>query len=427
MTTTLLRHRYDSPTAQLEITGRPLALSQWSDLPVVQVHHFRLWLWSGDSADHPPATAVEIAGDRAQFLALQTALHTYVEQTLGAVPGGIPDSREPDVPDSPHLTPQGLTGHRLHLGSLRTPTGDDTIRLGAVQLADLTQVFAQLDQQVRVVPVDLRLQGSARRWQRWSSLAAGFVAVVGLAALWPSLNPMPPVTQSDQAATEGAGAAPEALPEADLAAPTPPTPVTTPETAAPETAAPAPSPEATPGEPAPPTATPKATDRPSTQRDRDRPRAPQAPTDGTGDRPRAPTASDGVIATAPPEETSELAPEGDVPQPFTAVPGAEQRAAPSTASSAATLSPFDALAQSLAAQWEPPADLQTVLRYRLRLGEDGTVEAVIPSDRATADYPTPEVLPPVGAAVVPPNTAPALRVTLYPDGSVTVIPLTAAD
>ncbi|MEB3269895.1 MAG: hypothetical protein VKJ09_15250, partial [Leptolyngbya sp.] len=242
------------------------------------------------------------------------------------------------------------------------------------------------------------------------------------AALWPSLNPVPPVTQSDQAATEGAGAAPEALPEADLAAPTPPIPATTP-----ETAAPAPSPEAAPGEPAPPTATPKATDRPSTQRDRDRPRAPQAPTDGTGDRPRAPTASDGVIATAPPEETSELAPEGDVPQPFTAVPGAEQRAAPSTASSAATLSPCDALTQSLAAQWQPPADLQTVLRYRLRLGEDGTVEAVIPSDRATADYPTPEVLPPVGAAVVPPNTAPALRVTLYPDGSVTVIPLTAAD
>jgi hypothetical protein len=64
-----------------------------------------------------------------------------------------------------------------------------------------------------------------------------------------------------------------------------------------------------------------------------------------------------------------------------------------------------------------------VLRYRLTLNADGTVTDVVAMDSATEDFPLPAVVPDVGQMVLPPGVASALRLTLYPDGSVTVVPL----
>jgi hypothetical protein len=160
-TATILTQRYDSPTARLEITGRELALSQWSDRPVVQVHRFHLWLHPMDETGDESRTGVEIQGDRAQFLRLQAALQAYVADTLQTFPPGFHPTSTTDTETAsevPTFTPQGLTGHQVQLGSLRTQTGASTVTLGSVQLADLTQVFAQLDQQVRVLPVPLTSQ-----------------------------------------------------------------------------------------------------------------------------------------------------------------------------------------------------------------------------------------------------------------------------
>jgi hypothetical protein len=421
-TATILTQRYDSPTARLDITGRELALSQWSDRPVVQVHRFHLWLHPMDETGDESRTGVEIQGDRAQFLRLQAALQAYVADTLQTFPPGFNPTSTTDTETAsevPTFTPQGLTGHQVQLGSLRTQTGASTVTLGSVQLADLTQVFAQLDQQVHVLPVPLTSGATgAMRWQRWSSVAAGFVAVVGLAALWPYLNPgSAPLTSGDQAVES------EAVDPADTvesAAEPEPEAAAAPEADSPTSADSAPPADAdipTSGTdaPPPPAASPKATTAPSSPREL--PPSPSPAPESTP--PEEVTERDGIIATGP---SADAAPEASAATGLSApAPLAQQRSG--TPASAEALSPMDALAAELAAQWEPPDDLQSVLRYRLTLNADGTVTDVVAIDSATEDFPLPAVVPDVGQMVLPPGVASALRLTLYPDGSVTVVPL----
>lgn len=428
-TATLLTQRYDSPTARLEITGRELALSQWSDRPVVQVHRFHLWLHPGNEDDAASAAGVEIQGDRAQFLSLQAALQAYVADTLQTFPPSFnsppPATGTEATLEVPTFTPQGLTGHQVQLGSLRTQTGANTVTLGALQLADLAQVFAQLDQQIRVLPVALRSgTAGAMRWQRWSSVAAGFVAVVGLAALWPYLNPgSAPLTSRDQA-VESESVAPSDTFES-VTEPEPET-AATPETDALATAeadsvppadAESVLPEA-PTAPSPPTtASPKTAASP-TIREQPPPSPPSEPT-----LQEETTEQDGIIAADP---TADAVPEASAATGLSApAPLVQQRSG--APASAEVFSPVDALAAELADQWQPLEDLQTVLRYRLTLNANGTVADVVAIDGATEDIPIPAVVPDVGESVLPAGAASALRLTLYPDGSVTVVPLADGD
>ena len=421
-TATLLTQRYDSPTARLDITGRALALSQWSDRPVVQVHRFHLWLHPGDGDGGEPEAGVEIQGDRAQFLKLQAAVQAYVADTLRTFPPGFnhPATATETAPDLPTFTPQGLTGHQVQLGSLRTQTGASTVTLGAVQLADLAQVFAQLDQQVRLLPVAL-MANSTRTvgWQRWSSVAAGFVAAVGLAALWPYLNPGSPPTSRDQAVehesvdpADAFESAAEPEPEA-AAAPETDTRAESELAPAPDAEIPPPGTDAQPPTPA----APKATTAPPNPRDlppASSPPEPTPPEEAAGEAPER----DGMIAA---DSAADVAPEASAATGLSApAPLSQRSGAPASAEG---LSPFDVLAAELADQWQPPDDLPSTLRYRLSLNADGTVAEVVAMDGATEDTPIPAVVPAVGQRVLPPGVASALRLTLYPDGSVTVVPL----
>ncbi|HEY9886897.1 MAG TPA: DUF4335 domain-containing protein, partial [Candidatus Obscuribacterales bacterium] len=179
LTTPLTPYRSDSPTVTLEVMARVAAVSQWSERPVVEVWRYHLHLRQGEDD-----SLVEIRGDRASFLPLVAAVQDYIQAQLAqtALPGDRP-------PDLPYLVPRGLTQHQLHLGSLQTTTGATSLTLGIAQLADLGDVFAQLEAQVRPLPVSLRPERRQRPWRQWGTAAAGIVAAVGLTTvLWPTYD-----------------------------------------------------------------------------------------------------------------------------------------------------------------------------------------------------------------------------------------------
>lgn len=188
MTTTQLTPlRYETATVTLDVTAQEAAVSQWSDIPVVQVLRYHLSIREIDS----DALLAEIRGDRASFLPLVDAVQYYIQGQLtpvAAIPTAIASADAPVkiTHDSQfRLEPQGFTRHVLHLGSLKTIAGDSDITLGTTQLADLGDVFDQLESQVRCLPVSL-VSEQRNRWRTWGTAAAGIVAAVGITtSLWP--------------------------------------------------------------------------------------------------------------------------------------------------------------------------------------------------------------------------------------------------
>lgn len=185
--TQLTSLRYETATVTLLVTARETAISQWSPLPVVQVLRYHLVIREVEGDE----LLAEMRGDRTSFLSLVDAVQHYIQAQLtptATFPTVIAPTDAPiaTVSDSEfRLEPQGLTRHTLHLGSLGTIAGNHEVILGTAQLADLGDVFDQLEAQVRCLPVSL--VGEQRRpWRIWGTAAAGIVAAVGMTtSLWP--------------------------------------------------------------------------------------------------------------------------------------------------------------------------------------------------------------------------------------------------
>ncbi|MGF1521327.1 MAG: DUF4335 domain-containing protein [Leptolyngbyaceae cyanobacterium] len=170
--------RYEMPTVTLEVMAREAALSQWSEIPVVQVLRFQLQVRSFDGGVAP----VDIRGDRDTFFALQRAIQPYIQSQLTGEKTMAGDRTS----NLPYLEAEGLTRHRLYLGNLKTQSGETSVPLGAIQLADLGDVLEQLDTQVRLLPISLTPSVRRRPWRQWGAIAASMVAAVGLTTtLWP--------------------------------------------------------------------------------------------------------------------------------------------------------------------------------------------------------------------------------------------------
>lgn len=446
-TTHLIPLRYDSPTVTLEVMAREAAVSQWSDKPVVEVLRYQLQVRSL-SGETPP---VEIRGDRASFLPLAEAVQDYVQDQLAGFVEGPSDRSS----RSPSLTPNGLTQHTLHLGDLHTVTGEATVVLGALQLADLENVLDQLTTAVRPLPAPLVTIHKQRPWRQWGTAAAGIVAAVGITTvLWPNY-------QSRQGGGDTALESPtsEQLPSATRQLEResqPARPESAPESAvspSEETASPSDSTQAD--------DLPQGESRESVSE--------RAPGNDTATVPKSPevqersTPQPATIAPAPPAEPE---PSAAKPTPRTVAPapvpeGAdldERSASPDTASDnqladqvmegedpAAVASPEtfstagdEALSQRAAPSAAPPptpdalADLAEVIRdrwtpsdeidqplvYTLVFTADGTLSEVIPADALSEQYLDLAGIPEVGTEWLPTGTPTRVQLLLQPDGEV---------
>ncbi|MDA0265473.1 MAG: DUF4335 domain-containing protein, partial [Cyanobacteria bacterium] len=285
--------RYESETAVLTVTARSLAISQWSDRPVVQPLRFQLRVTPSDG-DHP----LEITGKQADFTALKTVFQDYLQ-------GVLAQGAQPVTESGITLEPEGMTQHRLTLGPLSSTPTVNSLTLSALELADLVDLFEQIDGQVSALPVPLGQSARHRSWRQWSSLAAVFIVSVGTIAVWPYLNrdsTIPTASQSPEVTSDVEAA--DSLDERSVAAPDGEVAsVAQPEASPPDstTAPPAASPGTTPQQNRP---QPKTTTSPEPQRSQAGPSPkPQTPPPVT---PPAPAAR-----TRPPEPETVLSPQSD--------------------------------------------------------------------------------------------------------------------
>ena len=70
--------------------------------------------------------------------------------------------------------------------------------------------------------------------------------------------------------------------------------------------------------------------------------------------------------------------------------------------------------------WQPPAELDQVLQYRLLLRQDGSIRRIVPLGRASQDFITYTGMPVIGTPFVDgfSQENPQMQVLFYPDGSV---------
>jgi hypothetical protein len=437
-TTQLTPLRYDAPTVTLEVMTREAAVSQWSDKPVVQVlrYHLQIRDLSGEQ------TPIEIRGDRASFLPLTQAVETYVQAQLG----GAHDRPQPT--STPYLEARGLTQHTLHLARDRTTAGQSQVTLGAIQLADLEQVFDDLNQAVRPLPISLIAARQRHPWQQWGAAAAGLVAAVGVTTvLWPDyqsqqgLETAQPVPSADQetalspdSSAEDSASPPDAPAETPAEAPASGSAETTDE----PPAADEPSAIA----PAAPRSQPETNDNSAAAPATPRPSAPTpAPTAdaGAGAAPAADNAPGDGSPTPTPEAAPESQSQTDLspPAPATSAamptqPPTDTEAAEPTAETAETFSDtapqrgaiaptpgsLAALVQQVQERWHPPSDLTQTLTYTLVFAADGTLVEVIPGDDVAAEYRDRTGIPPVGTVGLPSGDPQRVLLLLRPNGEV---------
>ena len=456
-TTQLIPLRYNSPTVTLEVMVREAAVSQWSDKPVVEVLQYQLQIRSMSGEGNP----VKIQGDRISFLSLTEAIQAYIQAQLMGL-----EVERGGAPSTPYLESLGFTQHTLHLDTLRTESGDTTIILGVVQLADLGDVLEQLNAHVRPLPVPLIASQPRRLWRRWpgrqwGAAAAGIVAAVGVTTvLWPeyqlrqnvgSLAPGAPVTEEIPAVSEST--------EEEVRSPLPETAEeTTPETAAPEAVAPvAKIPEAEGSqsggrrETAPKTieedGVSPASPQPPSPTASQSPTAPQSPmtTPQAEAVPSASPSPPAVVSVPSPDIAASSSPE--VPEEAHEAPGEAQEAQrmepfgvnesitaetapidtsdglddasmPQRAASSVDARSLAVLVESVRDRWTPPESLAQTLTYTLVFAADGTLTAVIPADDLSEQYREQTGIPDVGTEWLPSGNPQTLQLQLRPNGDV---------
>ncbi|MBD2438611.1 DUF4335 domain-containing protein [Nostoc sp. FACHB-110] len=204
--------RYTPPTCTLEVLAQSSPLSRWMGKTVIKQLSFELRL---DDPRLPEERRVIIRGDRDQLEALCDAVTSYVQQYLQQSPesfrmsfSGPQDSTKASydlalsdvqpsslsttqafnsftsvVPKSKiYLEPGNYLTHKLHLGSLATPTSGHVIQLSLLQIFDLATALDEYSTDVMALP-NLNNTNSVLRFPTWAPVAAVLVLSVGLLPL----------------------------------------------------------------------------------------------------------------------------------------------------------------------------------------------------------------------------------------------------
>ncbi|KAM3098672.1 DUF4335 domain-containing protein [Phormidesmis sp. 146-35] len=444
MSSNSVLRKYTPPTCTLEISAKNSPLSRWAGRSVLKHLRFRL------SFDDPRISEdqwMTVRGDRSQLESLCQTVTTYVQQFLnqsntllqdrhlakrfgatldGTVsPIAVVDS--PSLPPSDltadlSIQPRGILSHELFLGTLATEETGASIRLSAVQLADLATALDEYAADVTALP-NLNRPNWLKNPPQWTSIAATFLIAVGLTTSALRLFDRP-ASQTAQAPTTSQGAsssdqrlALQPLPSASpspLPLPTAPPPLL----ALPDSPASAGSQSATGDAKVTVPQTPKTPPKikivePPEGSVAVSPILPQdAPANPSPD-PIPPSQPRARVSSAPADAQSAQPQER-----------AAASAAPSKDSTAFDTIPQVAeVRQYFKGRWNPPAGLPGDLQYRLVLNPDGSLQQNLPLNEAAGLFlDRPEVGMPLynSPFVSPPKTSRSvvIRVVLGQDGSV---------
>ncbi|NJO08575.1 MAG: DUF4335 domain-containing protein [Leptolyngbyaceae cyanobacterium SL_1_1] len=362
----------------------------------------------------------QLKGQQPQITALTAVVQDYVQSQLMMISAAALRADPAPQPKAQtaagiFLMPQGLTQHRLHLGSLARQPAEWV--LGTLELADLATVLESFDAEMVTLP-------PARSRPRWQPLgyagAAGLLLAVGLAT-WlnsPHSTFETAQTSGDEAAQTLAESAPEDLEPPENSGPSDSTaPITpTPESArsGDRPSAPTTQPPAEPSDQAAAPITPKTQPTPSAS-------APADPAGSQASQPVVPATP--APATAAPTAAADVAPaeaERANTDAIASAPPPDQLSQNSSGLAAPAPLQLAEVQQYLEATWQPPADLKNTLIYDWVLAADGSVTEINPVSPAAAAYRDRlsifvgdrPIFSPTGGAEL------TIRITLKPSGEV---------
>ncbi|MGV0026497.1 DUF4335 domain-containing protein [Phormidesmis priestleyi] len=443
MSSNSVLRKYTPPTCALEISAKNSPLSRWAGRSVLKHLRFKL------SFDDPRISEDQwttVRGKGSQLESLCQVVSTYVQQFLSQSNTLLQDSHsgkglsanldgnvatiailDPPNPDPVDrssglfIQPRGILSHELFLGTLATEETGASIRLSAVQLADLATALDEYAADVTALP-NLNRPGWLKNPPQWTSIAATFLIAVGLATSALRLfDRSTPQTAEAPTTSQGASSSDQRLALQPLPSPSP-SPLTL------------------------PTAPPPLSTIPNS------PPSVGSQSSAAGNKVTVPpTTPPKIKIVEPPEGSVPVSPilPGDAPtisssEPIPPRAAARTKNSPAPATSQATQpqersaasaapdknsTAFDTIPQVAEVRqyfkerWKPPTGLSGDLQYRLVLNPDGSLQQNLPLNEAAGLFlDRPEVgMPLYNSPFVSPlkNSRPVvIQVILGQDGTV---------
>jgi Domain of unknown function (DUF4335) len=430
-------HRFTPPTCTLEITEQKLPLPCRQPLNPAKQLQFELRF------DDPRQTNVKqttLKGNQQDLRELQKAINHYTQiqlqssfQINNLQPDPASKIRDQEQP-IPYLTPQGLTHHELFFGSLSHDSDRPSIRLGTVQLFDLvTALEAYQTKMLALSEVEQR-----RPWQKIMPLWGGIVAL-GMIAAIAMVMIFKPQSQQNITSEAPPSPTPNSIPE--LTEVTPP-PLPNPDRQSVDSLKPRTaiaSSERLPPPPAVETPKPKPDipdpadyelsdvaqqsgfDTTAQAKDQAKIASNQKPKSASSISAKIPIATTAPqaqerVETVEPQDLETKSATGD---------NLLQKPAPriTTRQPSPIPSPTEEVAAYFEHKWQPPADLDQSLEYRLLLDENGSIKRVVPLGKAAQLYLSQTNIPINGEPFISPlgkSQSSTIRLLLNPQGEVQV-------
>ena len=415
-------YRFTPPTCTLEIIGQKSALSRWTANDALKTVRFKLVF---DDPRQATSRQVAIEGSKAELTQLQTAVDRYVQTQLNSSFNlGSFSSDDISTANLPYLQPQGLTNHQLFFGSLSHNSDRQTIVLGTIQLFDLVAALEDYQTKITALPEIERAKSASQVVPLWGKVAAAAIAIASITTV---ANLFKPQVQQNIASDRESAESNSAIPE--LSEITPPnSPDANRQAVNPKLGEPLSSAKRLPPPPAVETPKPKPdipdpADYPLSQVAR------QSGLDNSTELEKSPERSPKAEA-----EKGELANPNrqkivaDLDRDANTNPDintqAEDPVSPEpniAANSSTPLSQQQEIIAYFEQNWQPPADLQQSLEYRLLINSNGAIERVVPLGKAARLYLSQTKIPVNGKSFVTPSPteqSSTIRLLLNPDGKV---------
>ena len=334
------------------------------------------------------------------------------------------------------IQPSGILSHELFLGTLATQESGASIRLSAVQLADLASALDDYAADVTALP-NLNRPAWAKTPPQWTSLAATALIAFGLTASVLRLLDRPAPNQTVATSSQGASSSDQRLAVQPLLSSPSPSPLATLPTAPPLTSIPNP-PAPSINQTTPSTGTlPKITVPPAPANS-----VPVEPPPGAITIQPAPSGdrSDYPVSPVPGSRSDGSAKVRSAPNPPAASQSAiSERAASAPSSASRSLdkdsTAFDTIPQVAEVRqffqkrWKARPELAEKLEYNVTLNADGSIRSMDPLSQVAGDYIDRTGMPPWNEPFVSPiksGRSAVIRVVLSPDGTVQALPLQSA-
>ena len=410
MSTTI--SRFTPPTCTLEIKGKKSPLSGWSNQDILNKFQFKLRF---DDPREPTSKQVTVKGNERDFKQLATAIDLYVKEYLASSFKDNLESVAEFKGDRPYVKAQGLVNHELFLGSL-THNGNNKIALSTVQLFDLVTALEAFKSHLATLPDRAK---SRKNLPLWGAIAAVAIAGIAITGTLIKSSSQQNIASSPEARSES----PTEIPELNEVVPPQQPDRNKQPKSQPKLNDPLSSAKRLPPPPAVDTPKPK----PNIPDPADYPLSDIARQSGFDNLAKSETESTVAIPAEPSETTEE-----NIAEPKTTVKSEvdatqnDSSASPTQPRSdialnpASQTSPIQQVTAYFQEKWQPPAELNQSLEYRLVLNSNGSIERVTPIGKASALYLSKTSIPLNGEPFISPSQVqPAtVRLLLSPNGRV---------